>query len=90
MPSLVSLYVDDLAKQYPSSRLVSSDRKAYISASIVGNALFLLVTSTTAARFNQRDKSLRSVADSFTAISGELSFSFLLYSIYKSSYLLLV
>ncbi|KAL3776073.1 hypothetical protein ACHAW5_000340 [Stephanodiscus triporus] len=44
-----------------------SDRKAYISASVVGNGLFLLVTTTTSARFQKLD-SLRQVADSFLAI----------------------
>ncbi|KAL3807018.1 hypothetical protein ACHAXA_007802, partial [Cyclostephanos tholiformis] len=44
-----------------------SDRKAYISASVVGDGLFLLVTTTTSARFRKLD-TLRQVADSFSAI----------------------
>lgn len=50
-----------------------SDRKAFISASVVGNGLFLLVTSTTATRFNKLEKSLREVAESFTAIPAPTS-----------------
>mmetsp|Transcript_14897 Transcript_14897/g.32483 ORF Transcript_14897/g.32483 Transcript_14897/m.32483 type:complete len:208 (-) Transcript_14897:659-1282(-) len=50
-----------------------SDRKAYISASIVGNGLFLLVTTTTSARFGKLEGVLRKVADSFTAISAPKS-----------------
>jgi len=50
-----------------------SDRKAYISASVVGNGLFLLVTTTTATRFGKLEGTLRKVADSFTAISAPKS-----------------
>ena len=42
-----------------------SDRRAYISASVVGDGAFLLVTSTTAPRFKKIEKELRRVADSF-------------------------
>lgn len=45
-----------------------SDRKAYISASVVGDGLFLLVTTTTAVRFGKLEGSLRKVAESFSAI----------------------
>lgn len=45
-----------------------SDRKAYISAAVVGDGLFLLVTTTTAARFGKLEGVLRKVADSFSAI----------------------
>ncbi|KAL3792125.1 hypothetical protein HJC23_013399, partial [Cyclotella cryptica] len=45
-----------------------SDRKAYISASVVGNGLFMLVTSTTSTRFTKFERVLRGVAESFTAI----------------------
>jgi hypothetical protein len=45
-----------------------SDRKAYISASSVGNGLFLLVTSTTAVRFTKLESSLRRVAESFLVV----------------------
>ncbi|KAL3764084.1 hypothetical protein ACHAWU_003896 [Discostella pseudostelligera] len=44
-----------------------SERQAYISANVVGNGLFLLVTSTTAARFRKLDV-LKQVADSFSAV----------------------
>ena len=43
-----------------------SDRRAYISASIVGDGLFLLVTSSTSTRFKKVDTSLKDVANSFS------------------------
>jgi len=43
-----------------------SDRNAFISASIVGNGLFLLVTQSTAARYKKLDTSLKKVANSFS------------------------
>lgn len=46
---------------------IKSERQAYISAEVVGNGLFLLVTSTTAARFRKLDV-LKRVADSFSAV----------------------
>lgn len=45
-----------------------SDRRAYISAAVAGDGLFLLVTTTTAARFGKLEGTLRAVADSFAAI----------------------
>lgn len=50
-----------------------SDRKAYISASVAGNGIFLLVTTTTAARFGKLEGPLRKVAESFTAIDAPKS-----------------
>lgn len=47
---------------------IFSDRKAYISAAVAGDGLFLLVTTTTAARFGKFEGVLRKVADSFSAI----------------------
>ena len=46
----------------------SSDRKAYISAAIVGDGLFLLITTTTSVRFGKLEGSLRKIAQSFSAI----------------------
>ena len=60
------IYVASFTTLTPAMR--ESDRKAYISASTVGNGLFLLVTSTTAVRFTKLEKSLRAVADSFLAV----------------------
>jgi len=51
----------------PTTHLSISERQAYISANVVGNGLFLLVTSTTAARFRKLDV-LKQVADSFSAV----------------------
>lgn len=45
-----------------------SDRKAYISASIVGNGLFLLVTTTTAARFGKLEVRLKKVAERYVSL----------------------
>jgi len=53
--------------------MIESDRKAYISASVVGNGLFLLVTTTTSVRFKKLEGELRKVADSFSAISAPKS-----------------
>jgi len=50
-----------------------SDRRAYISASIVGDGLFLLVTSSTSTRFKKLDTSLKEVANSFSAIPAPVS-----------------
>ena len=50
-----------------------SDRKAYISASIVGDGLFLLVTTSTAARYKRLESSLKDVAISFSAIPAPVS-----------------
>lgn len=50
-----------------------SDRKAYISAAVVGNGLFLLVTTTSSVRFGKLEGALRKVADSFSAISAPKS-----------------
>lgn len=43
-----------------------SDRKSYISASIVGDGLFLLVTTSTATRYKKIESSLKKVANSFS------------------------
>lgn len=68
------VFFPEILKDNPSHKTLamyppppSSDRNAYISASIVGDGLFLLVTTTTAARFRKLD-TLRQVADSFSAI----------------------
>lgn len=50
-----------------------SDRKAYISASIVGGGLFILVTTTTSVRFSKLEGVLRKIADSFSAVSAPKS-----------------
>jgi len=66
-----ALYQASFTTLTPAMR--ESDRKAYISASVVGNGLFLLVTTTTSARFKKLEGLLRQVADSFTAISAPKS-----------------
>eukprot|EP00970_Alexandrium_tamarense_P004285 scaffold715_cov192-Alexandrium_tamarense.AAC.40 len=66
-----AVYLSSFTTLTPAMR--ESDRKAFISASVVGNGLFLLVTSTTATRFNKLEKSLREVAESFTAIPAPTS-----------------
>lgn len=54
-------------------RTFISDRKAYISAAVVGDGLFLLVTSTTSARFSKLEGELKRVAESYEAIPAPLS-----------------
>lgn len=62
----MALYLASFTTLTPAMR--ESDRKAFISASVVGNGLFMLVTSTTSVRFNKLESVLRKVADSFAAI----------------------
>jgi len=50
-----------------------SDRKALISASVVGDGLFLLVTTTTTTRFAKQETQLRKTAESFSAIAAPSS-----------------
>jgi len=50
-----------------------SDRKALISASVVGDGLFLLVTTTTTTRFAKQETQLRKTAESFSAIAAPRS-----------------
>ena len=50
-----------------------SDRNAFISASIVGDGLFLLVTTSTSARYKRLESSLKDVANSFSAIPAPVS-----------------
>lgn len=51
-----------------------SERKAYISVSVVGNGVFMLITSSTAARFNKgQEQVLRKVADSFSCVEAPKS-----------------
>lgn len=62
----MAVYLVSFTTLTPAMR--ESNRKAYISASVVGNGLFMLITTTTATRFKKLDDTLRSVADSFSAI----------------------
>lgn len=66
-----TIYLATFTTLTPAMR--ESDRKAFISASSVGNGLFLLITSTTAVRFTKLENSLRQVAESFTAIPAPTS-----------------
>jgi len=50
-----------------------SERKAYISVSIVGNGVFMLITSSTASRFKAQDTVLRRIADSFSCVEAPKS-----------------
>ena len=67
---LMTIYEASFTTLTPAMR--ESDRKAYISASIVGNGLFLLVTTTTAVRFKKLDV-MRQVAESFSAVPAPAS-----------------
>ena len=62
----MAVYLASFTTLTPAMR--ESDRKAFISASVVGNGLFMLVTSTTSVRFNKLESLLRNVANSFAAI----------------------
>ena len=62
----MAVYLVSFTTLTPAMR--ESNRKAYISASVVGNGLFMLITTTTATRFKKLDDTLRNVADSFSAI----------------------
>ena len=61
----VAVYEASFTTLTPAMR--ESDCKAYVSASIVGGGLFLLVATTTAVRFRKLDV-MRQVADFFSAI----------------------
>ena len=78
----IAVYLVSFTTLTPAMR--ESNRKAYISASVVGNGLFMLITTTTATRFKKLDDTLRSVADSFSAIPAPKS------SLRKVSWLLLL
>jgi hypothetical protein len=67
---LMTIYEASFTTLTPAMR--ESDRKAFISASIVGNGLFLLVTTTTAVRFKKLDV-MRKVAESFSAVPAPAS-----------------
>lgn len=64
--SNMAVYQASFTTLTPAMR--ESDRKAYISAAIVGDGLFLLITTTTSVRFGKLDGLLRKVAQSFSAI----------------------
>jgi len=67
----MTIYQSSFTTLTPAMR--ESDRKAYISASVAGNGLFLLVTTTTSVRFSKQEGVLRKIADSFSAISAPKS-----------------
>lgn len=67
---LMTIYEASFTTLTPAMR--DSDRKAFISASIVGDGLFLLVTTTTAVRFKKLDV-MRKVAESFSAVPAPAS-----------------
>jgi len=46
-----------------------SERQAFISASVVGDGVFMLVTGSTATRFRKLEKDLRKVAESFSVVA---------------------
>lgn len=50
-----------------------SERKVYISTSIVGNGVFMLVTGTTSARFKSQEALMSKVAESFLCVSAPTS-----------------
>lgn len=57
------LYVASFTTLTPAMR--ESDRKAYISASIVGGGVFMLVSGTTTSRWKTQEPLLRKTAESF-------------------------
>ena len=48
--------------------MIESDRKVFISTSVVGDAVFMLVTGTTSARFKKQESLFKKIAESFTCI----------------------
>jgi hypothetical protein len=50
-----------------------SERKAYITVSIVGNGVFMLITSSTGARFKTQEPLLRRIGDSFSCVEAPKS-----------------
>lgn len=60
------VYVATFTTLTPAMR--ESDRKALISASSVGNGVFMLVSGTTLARFKSQESLLNKVADSFVCV----------------------
>lgn len=48
--------------------MVESDRSALIAARQVGTGIFLLISTTTSARFKKQEGLLRSVSDSFSVV----------------------
>jgi hypothetical protein len=61
----VIIYQASFTTLTPAMR--ESERQAYISAQVVGDGLFLLVTSTTSSRFRKLNV-LKEVATSFSAV----------------------
>ena len=45
-----------------------SERKAYISTVTVGDGVFMLVSGSTAVRFNSSEETMRKVAERFRVI----------------------
>jgi hypothetical protein len=68
---LCSIYTVVFTTLTPAMR--ESDRKVYISASSVGNGVFMLVTGTTLTRFKSQDKLLKQVAESFVCVEAPKS-----------------
>jgi len=66
-----SIYSATFTTLTPAMR--ESDRKVYISTTIVGNGVFMLVTGTTASRFKNQDALLKKVAQSFICVEAPKS-----------------
>eukprot|EP00586_Coscinodiscus_wailesii_P007930 CAMPEP_0172524246 /NCGR_PEP_ID=MMETSP1066-20121228/294085_1 /TAXON_ID=671091 /ORGANISM="Coscinodiscus wailesii, Strain CCMP2513" /LENGTH=177 /DNA_ID=CAMNT_0013307361 /DNA_START=454 /DNA_END=987 /DNA_ORIENTATION=+ len=61
-----TIYTVSFTTLTPAMR--ESERKAFISAKIVGDGVFMLVTGSTAVRFKSQEKLLRDVAESFRVV----------------------
>mmetsp|Transcript_14733 Transcript_14733/g.21043 ORF Transcript_14733/g.21043 Transcript_14733/m.21043 type:complete len:337 (+) Transcript_14733:57-1067(+) len=66
-----ALYIANFTTLTPSMR--ESERKAFIAASVVGDGVFMLVASTTSARFKGQESLLRQVVDSFDCVQAPKS-----------------
>lgn len=65
------LYTASFTTFTPGGR--ESERMVYITAAIVGNGVFMLVTGSTAPRFRKQEVALRKIAESFTCVAAPKS-----------------
>ena len=66
-----SIYLANFSTLTPAMR--ESERNVFISAKIVDDSVYMLVTGTTAPRFKSKEKVLLDVAGSFRAINAPKS-----------------